>query len=418
MRKMCKNCLHFDHCINIPSYPVTNNTIACDDWLSKDKYVPVVHGEWLPTNDENKKRCSRCDVIHLIAQYPAVGANLCPACGAKMGEEIREERGEKIQIYGKMRKMTVNRNDSIDSRNYAFIALQALNTDTPEEEQRDPALPEDDNIMEEKEDELMDPTTIHAPADRKASEWQSAQTAEQTPEGFDAVGRLYQLKDEREKPANLSGKIILDLCGGSGSWSRFYKEAGYDVRVITLPEYDVTTYTPPENVYGILAAPPCTEFSVLNCKAEARNRKPEKGMVVVSACLKIIAMCKPKWWALENPRGFLREYLGKPTMTFQPWQYGDPWTKTTDIWGSFTVPPVLYRTWDEVPNKLPLYTRPNRGKPNFAFLHKSEIKKIPQLAWANPQTDADFRAITPPGFAKAFFEANHDEISPDPEVEA
>lgn len=46
--------------------------------------VPVVHGEWLPTNDENKKRCSRCDVIHLIAQYPAVGANLCPACGAKM----------------------------------------------------------------------------------------------------------------------------------------------------------------------------------------------------------------------------------------------------------------------------------------------------------------------------------------------
>lgn len=38
--------------------------------------------------------------------------------------------------------MTVNRNDSIDSRNYAFIALQALNTDTPE----------DDNIMEEKEE--------------------------------------------------------------------------------------------------------------------------------------------------------------------------------------------------------------------------------------------------------------------------
>lgn len=34
-------------------------------------------------------------------------------------------------------------------------------------------------------------------------------------------------------------KIILDLCGETGSWSKPYKEAGYDVRVITLPEYDV-----------------------------------------------------------------------------------------------------------------------------------------------------------------------------------
>lgn len=40
-------------------------------------------------------------------------------------------------------------------------------------------------------------------------------------------------------------KIILDLCGGSGSWSRPYKEAGYDVRLITLPDYDVLDYTPP-----------------------------------------------------------------------------------------------------------------------------------------------------------------------------
>lgn len=55
-------------------------------------------------------------------------------------------------------------------------------------------------------------------------------------------------------------KIILDLCGGSGSWSRPYKEAGYDVRLITLPEYDVLTYEPPENVYGILAAPLVLSF--------------------------------------------------------------------------------------------------------------------------------------------------------------
>ena len=59
-----------------------------------------------------------------------------------------------------------------------------------------------------------------------------------------------------------SDKIILDLCGGTGAWSRPYEKAGYDVRNITLPEYDVLTYKPPENVYGILAAPPCEEFSI------------------------------------------------------------------------------------------------------------------------------------------------------------
>jgi ubiquinone/menaquinone biosynthesis C-methylase UbiE len=43
-------------------------------------------------------------------------------------------------------------------------------------------------------------------------------------------------------------KIILDLCGGTGAWSLPYKEAGYDVRNITLPDYDVMTYIPPDNV--------------------------------------------------------------------------------------------------------------------------------------------------------------------------
>ena len=33
--------------------------------------------------------------------------------------------------------------------------------------------------------------------------------------------------------------VILDLCGGTGSWSAPYREAGYDVRVVTLPDMDV-----------------------------------------------------------------------------------------------------------------------------------------------------------------------------------
>jgi hypothetical protein len=230
-----------------------------------------------------------------------------------------------------------------------------------------------------------------------------------------------------------SGKVIFDLCGGTGSWSKPYEEAGYDVRIITLPEYDVCEITccsvignpcllmknhsrgefetiNVSKVYGILAAPPCTEFSILNCKAEARNRDEEAGMQIVNACKTVInyVECNSKdlkFWAMENPVGYLRQYAGKPIFTFQPWEFGDPWTKRTDIWGNFNIPIKKYTDWEDV-SKLPIYTRPNREKPSIAYLHKSAQALIPQLQCFQVKTDADFRAITPPGFAKAFYEAN------------
>ena len=61
--------------------------------------------------------------------------------------------------------------------------------------------------------------------------------------------------------------------------------------------------------------------------------------------------------------------------------------------------------WEDVP-KLNLYIRPGRDKPNFAFLHKNAWEQIPQLHFHKPETDAEFRAMTPPGFAEAFFRAN------------
>lgn len=203
----------------------------------------------------------------------------------------------------------------------------------------------------------------------------------------------------------MNSRVILDLCGGTGSWSKPYKDAGYDVRLITLPEFDVRYYDPPKNVYGILAAPPCTEFSKLNCIAAPRIRDEASGMEIVNACLDIIRRCNPVFWALENPRGYLRKYLGDPTYSFQPWFFGDPWTKSTDIWGNFQLPQRIYFSWSDVP-KLDLYTRPNRSKPNFAYLHKSAWNNIPQLHFHKPCSDAEFRAMTPPGFSNAFFAAN------------
>lgn len=51
------------------------------------------HGQWIPTHDADKLRCSQCDVIHLIAQYPHGEINYCPNCGAR---NIRQKGDAKM----------------------------------------------------------------------------------------------------------------------------------------------------------------------------------------------------------------------------------------------------------------------------------------------------------------------------------
>lgn len=208
---------------------------------------------------------------------------------------------------------------------------------------------------------------------------------------------------------NNASKIILDLCGGSGSWVKWYKDHGYDVRTITLPEHDVRTYVPPQGgVYGIVAAPPCESFSNAG-RGHVKNpsMSRETGLEIVEACLRIIKECNPVFWALENPgAGDLSKYLGKPTMSFQPYEFGDAWAKRTFVWGKFNVPKKTH-TWEQC-KKLDLYVRPGRGKPSLAFQHKSALKNIPQFEpFADYiKTDYDLRSITPPAFAEAFCIAN------------
>jgi hypothetical protein len=183
---------------------------------------------------------------------------------------------------------------------------------------------------------------------------------------------------------SLADRIILDLCGGTGAWSRPYAEAGYDVRLVTLPEQDVRTYWPPVNVHGILAAPPCTEFAVSGARWWA-SKPPERlreAVAVVNACLRIIKDASPVWWALENPVGRLRKWIGPPVASFDPCDYGDPWTKRTLLWGRFVMP-----------EKRPVQITPRKGS---SPIHRA----------APGPKRAEFRSLTPPGFARAFFEAN------------
>lgn len=45
--------------------------------------VEVKHGKWIQV-DSTKCKCSNCDVITFIAQYPIGDKNFCPNCGANM----------------------------------------------------------------------------------------------------------------------------------------------------------------------------------------------------------------------------------------------------------------------------------------------------------------------------------------------
>lgn len=193
-------------------------------------------------------------------------------------------------------------------------------------------------------------------------------------------------------------EIILDLCGGTGAWSKPYRDAGYDVRNITLPEFDVRLYKPPKNVYGILAAPPCKVFAISGARWKRTDEQMVEGLSIVDACLRIIFVCHPHFWALENPVGKLVYYIGPYRYTFQPYEFGDPWTKKTCIWGEHNIPkksPVdPIGQWTGRADKKGIVDHANYLPPDWVI-------KLPPSA-----NRAVLRSITPSGFAKAFFEAN------------
>lgn len=194
-------------------------------------------------------------------------------------------------------------------------------------------------------------------------------------------------------------KLILDLCGGTGAWSQPYKDAGYEVINVDIKHgLDVRFFVPPKRVYGILAAPPCPQFSF--CRTNAKKLRNLVGaMDIVNYCLSLIHDCqmmldkdtqkKPplEFWALENPNGMLKWFLGKPAYRFNPYDFGDNYKKNTHLWG-----------WFNEPKKNPIECK----QPKFDMMLSKDIhpEQFGKL------TRQERRAITPKGFAKAFFEAN------------
>jgi len=135
--------------------------------------------------------------------------------------------------------------------------------------------------------------------------------------------------------------------------------------------------------------PPCTDTAV----SGARHFK-DKGLGALIRALELfkrsvdIAEILGCPYMIENPVSTVSTYWRKPDYTFNPFEYtgfcaNDNYTKKTCLWtGNGFVMPKTYRNL-------------SLGKPEERIL-----KTPPGVHRAN------FRSITPEGFAKAVFEAN------------
>ena len=187
-------------------------------------------------------------------------------------------------------------------------------------------------------------------------------------------------------------KIIYSIFDYSKVWSDPYRSAGYKVITIDIKNgQDIRLLEiPKESIYGILAAPECTHFSLSGAqywKQKDNDNRTLQALELIGAVSRFILACNPVFWVIENPVGRLNRWLGIPKMYFQPYDYGDPYTKKTALWGRFNFP-----------KKNPI--KPIQAKEGH---HSMDIYLGIKGRFGRR---GELRSITPPGFAKAFFESN------------
>lgn len=148
-------------------------------------------------------------------------------------------------------------------------------------------------------------------------------------------------------------RVCLDLFSGLGGYSQAFEDADewvvvtVDIREDFGPDLcaDVLDLRPSDfdrDFDVILASPPCTEFSpVRNLNG---GHEPDGDHVTLAFhTIGLIRALRPRYWFLENPRGRLRSYIGKPEATVTYCQYGEEHMKPTDLWGRHP-PGLSYRS--------------------------------------------------------------------------
>jgi hypothetical protein len=209
--------------------------------------------------------------------------------------------------------------------------------------------------------------------------------------------------------------IVISLCDYSGVWSEPYRNAGYEVYQIDLklggdailfPSAMSSAARLPRQfadigefigkVYAVLAAPVCTVFSGSGAKHPRSDDDIRAGLSLVDACYRIATVTECDVFALEQPVGKTRKWIGEPIYRFHPYQFAgladnpseEAYTKRTCLFGWFNTQ-LAESPVDPV----------DGSKLWRQYGGKSERTK-------------EMRSITPQGFARAFYNANNNYVKP------
>ena len=146
---------------------------------------------------------------------------------------------------------------------------------------------------------------------------------------------------------------IWDLCSGTGSVSRVWRDAGHETLTLDidpkcspdictdLMNWDYTCFglEPPDFIW---ASCPCTHYSIARSKAKT-PRDLEGSDAIVKRCLDIIRYWRPRYWVIENPQtGLLktREVVrGLEFKDLDYCMYRAPYRKRTRLWTNITWTP-------------------------------------------------------------------------------
>ena len=227
-------------------------------------------------------------------------------------------------------------------------------------------------------------------------------------------------------PLFQTDRLIVSVFDQSGAWAKPYIDAGYPVilwdykyegciiqKFDTLLQEIETAMEHGYQPYGLLMAPPCTDISSAGAqywKKKDATEMPEPfdgwtvtdySRALVEISLHLRDLFPWAFWALENPPGRMHDLV--PTlapfrkMIFSPYNFGDPYTKKTILWGQFN--DQLERN-DVEPETVLIKAGGTKAPRHYRGSH----------LWAstggNSEKSRARRSKTPAGFAKAFFNAN------------
>jgi site-specific DNA-cytosine methylase len=152
---------------------------------------------------------------------------------------------------------------------------------------------------------------------------------------------------------------VLDLFAGLGGFSSAFADSErWSVTTVDIdarfdPEIQADIFElRPSDFAGwvfdvVLASPPCTQLSLAASRyerfvdGEPQTDGAREAVALVYHTIGLIKSLSPDFWFLENPQGYLRQVLGRPTGRVTYCQYGTNWMKPTDLWGAH--PPMQYK---------------------------------------------------------------------------